>query len=202
MTITTVTGLYDTYDAAVRTVRDLEAAFIPHADISIVAYRNSTGGETSNAATGAEAGGSIGALAGGGVGLLAGLGVLAIPGVGPVVAAGWLVATAVGAVAGAAAGGATGGLIGSLTSAGVSTDHANFYAEGIRRGGALVTARVDHALVVTTEEIMRRYGRIDPAMREKAYRDSGWIEFNEKSIPFTPAQIARERALYPNQPAI
>jgi hypothetical protein len=45
---------------------------------------------------------------------------LAIPGVGSVVAAGWLVATAVGAVAGAAAGGATGGLIGSLTSAGVA----------------------------------------------------------------------------------
>ena len=42
--------------------------------------------------------------------LLAGLGLLAIPGLGPVVAAGWLAATAVGAAAGAA----TGGIIGAL----------------------------------------------------------------------------------------
>jgi hypothetical protein len=35
---------------------------------------------------------------GAGAGLLAGLGLMAIPGIGPVVAAGWLVATAAGAV--------------------------------------------------------------------------------------------------------
>jgi hypothetical protein len=49
---------------------------------------------------------------------------LAIPGLGPVVAAGWLAATA----AGAAAGAATGGILGSLTGAGVSTEHAYVYA--------------------------------------------------------------------------
>ena len=71
--------------------------------------------------------------------LLAGLGLLAIPGVGPVVAAGWLVATA----AGAAAGGLTGGIVGALTQAGVSDEDAQVYAEGVRRGGTLVTARVN-----------------------------------------------------------
>ena len=114
---------------------------------------------------------------GGGAGLLAGLGVLAIPGVGPVVAAGWLVATA-GRRGGGGSGGATGGLIGSLTSSGVTKEHASFYAEAVRRGGALVTARVDEGLVATTEAIMQRHGRIDPVTREKAYRDSGWTEFN------------------------
>ena len=54
------------------------------------------------------------------------------------VAAGWLVATA----AGAAAGGLTGGIIGALTQAGVSDEDAQVYAEGVRRGGTLVTARV------------------------------------------------------------
>ena len=147
MTTRTIVGLYDSYDQAVQTVRDLEAAHIPDTDISIVAHRSdahdvpskSAHGATTGAGTGATAGAAIG----GGVGLLAGLGMLAIPGVGPVVAAGWLVATAVGAVAGAAAGGATGGLIGLLTSAGVTKEHANFYAEAIRRGGSLVIARVD-----------------------------------------------------------
>ena len=201
MTTTTVTGLYDTYDAAAQTVRDLEAAHIPYADISLVAHRSddtiASDVPPSGAATGAEAGVSAGAVIGGGAGLLAGLGILAIPGVGPVVAAGWLVATAVGAVAGAAAGGATGGLIGSLTSGGVSEEHAHVYAEAVRRGGALVTARVEAGLVATAEAIMQRHGRIDLAAREKAYRNAGWREFDATSAPFTPAEVARERMLYP-----
>lgn len=206
MTTRTIIGLYDTYEAASRTVRDLEAAHIPGADISLVAHRSEeyvvTDEPTSGATIGAETGASAGAAIGGAAGLLAGLGILAIPGVGPVVAAGWLVVTAAGAVAGAAAGGATGGLIGSLTSADVSKEHANFYVEGVRRGGALVTARVEAGHFAAAEVIMRRHGRIDPVTREKAYRDSGWREFDEKSVPFTPADVARERALYPNQPSI
>jgi hypothetical protein len=118
-----------------------------------------------------------------------------------VVAAGWLAATAVGAVAGAAAGGATGGLIGSLTSAGVSKEHANFYAEGIRRGGALVTARVDESLIVTAEAIMKRHGRIDPTTREKLYRDGGWKQFDENAAPYSTADVARERASYRDRAA-
>ena len=65
-------------------------------------------------AEGAGKGAGIGAGVGGAAGLLAGLGLLAIPGLGPVVAAGWLAATAVGAAAGAA----TGGIVGALTEAG------------------------------------------------------------------------------------
>jgi hypothetical protein len=206
MTTRTIIGLYDSYEAASRTVRDLEAAHIRDADISLVAHRSEnyvvTDDATSGAVIGAETGASAGVAIGGGAGLLAGLGILAIPGIGPVVAAGWLIAAAVGAVAGAAAGGATGGLIGSLTSAGVSKEHASFYAEGVRRGGALVTARVEDGHFATAEAIMQRHGRIDPVTREKAYRDSGWREFDEKSIPFTPADVARERGLYPNHPSI
>jgi len=206
MTTRTVTGLYDSYDAAAQTVRDLEAANIPGSDISIVAHRsdeNDVPGESAHGATtGAGTGASAGAAIGGGVGLLAGLGLLAIPGVGPVVAAGWLAATAVGAVAGAAAGGATGGLIGSLTADGVSKEHANFYAEGVRRGGSLVTARVEEGHVATAEAIMQRHGRIDAVSREKAYRDGGWTEFDEKSVPFTPSEVSRERALYSTRPPV
>lgn len=206
MTIVTIGGLYDTYDAAAQTVRELEALPVPSGDISLVAHRNGHDGvanETWNEAeAGAEIGASAGGLLGGGAGLLAGLGIMAIPGVGPVVAAGWLVATAAGAVVGIVAGGAAGGLIGSLTSAGVGTDQAHFYAEGIRRGGALVTARVDESSTQAVEAIMRRHGRIHATARGKIYRDGGWREFDETSPPLNQAALEKERTLYQSGPLV
>jgi uncharacterized membrane protein len=52
-------------------------------------------------------------------------------------AAGWLV----GALAGAVAGGAAGGVVGAMIEAGISDNDAADYAEGVRRGGTLVTIR-------------------------------------------------------------
>jgi hypothetical protein len=46
---------------------------------------------------------------------------------------------------GAVAGSATGGIIGALTQAGVGKEDADVYAEGLRRGGAVVSARVADA---------------------------------------------------------
>ena len=68
-------------------------------------------------------------------------GLMAIPGVGPVVAAGWLVAT----LTGAAAVGTAGGIVGALSQAGFSPEDADVYAESIRRGGALVSVKVEEA---------------------------------------------------------
>src|SRR5271169_6957019 len=96
-------------------------AGVPHSDISIVSNNvdnRYTKDRPTHAAEDAGKGAGIGAAVGGIGGLLTGLGLLAIPGVGPVVAAGWLVATA----AGAAAGAATGGLVGVLTEAGISKE--------------------------------------------------------------------------------
>jgi uncharacterized protein YcfJ len=107
------------------------------------------------------------------------------------VAAGWLVATAAGAAAGAAAG----GLIGSLTGAGVSKDHAHVYAEGVRRGGSLVTARVDEGRVAAVEQIMRRSRWVDPDKRAKLYRDGGWTSFDERAAPYSSEELARQRNL-------
>ncbi len=148
-----ISKLYPTYERAQAAVRDLEAAGVASGDISIVSNNSDNwfssngtpkrvdrdGDGVDDRAEGAGKGAGVGAAVGGAAGLLAGLGLLAIPGVGPVVAAGWLVATA----AGAAAGGLTGGIIGALTQAGVSEEDAHVYAEGVRRGGTLVTARVD-----------------------------------------------------------
>ena len=180
MTTTTITGLFDNYDDAKEAVFEIESAGVPHSDISIVANnadnRYTLAGEAgpSKAAKGAGAGATFGTVVGGGAGLLAGLGMLAIPGVGPVVAAGWLVATMAGAAAGAAAGGATGGIIGSLTNAGVSEEHAHVYAEGVRRGGTLVTARVNENRAQEVDAIMKRFRTVDLQARGTSYRAAGW----------------------------
>lgn len=204
----TITGLFDTYDDAKSAVNDIEAAGIPHRDISIVANnidnRYTVAGEArpSKAVKGAEAGATYGGVVGGGAGLLAGLGMLAIPGVGPVIAAGWLVATVAGAAAGAAAGGAAGGIIGSLTNAGVSKEHAHVYAEGVRRGGTLVTAHVEEDRTKAVEAIMTKYRSVDPETRGTAYREGGWKAFDEKAPPYSASELERERRRYPNRPAL
>jgi hypothetical protein len=196
MTTQTIAGLYDNYPEATQSVRDIEALGVPHEDVSIVASNiddQYLATEKSNAGPDAAAGAGVGAVLGGGIGALAGLGMLAIPGVGPVVAAGWLVATAVGAVAGAGAGGATGGIVGSLTSSGVSKEHAHIYAEGIRRGGTLVTARVDEGQAAAVERIMHSNHAVDPALRGRTYRDAGWKTFDATAEPYTATELAEER---------
>lgn len=195
----TVTALYDTYDAAASAVNALEAAGIPHADISIVSNNVDNRYDkdrASNAAEDAGKGAGVGAAVGGIGGLLTGLGLMAIPGVGPVVAAGWLVATAAGAATGAVVGGAAGGLVGSLTGAGVPERDAQFYAEGVRRGGTLVTARVGDARASAAREILQRYKAVDPDIRATAYREGGWTSFDENAPAYTADQVAAERARY------
>jgi hypothetical protein len=195
----TLTGLFDQYDDARRAVQDLEAAGVPHRDVSIVA-NNARGAHKTEAAAeaGEDAGKSagIGAAVGGVGGLLAGLGLLAIPGLGPVVAAGWLVSTAVGAIGGAAIGGAAGGLVGALTHAGVPEEDAHMYAEGVRRGGSLVTAKVEEDLVPTARRILSDDRSVDLTARRAAYRSEGWNGFDAAAPEYSANQIAAEQQRY------
>ena len=163
-----ITGLFDTRVQADRAVSALEDADIPNADISIV-------GPSGDDESGAAEGAGIGAAVGGVGGLLAGLGAFAIPGIGPVVGAGWLAATLIGA----AAGGVAGGLIGSLTDAGVDERDAHVYAEGIRRGGTLVTARVDDAHIDAATAILGQAGPVDVNSRRDEYEADGWSGYDE-----------------------
>jgi hypothetical protein len=204
MTVT-IARLYDDYTTAARAVADLESAGVPHSDISIVANNSEEWYDETpptrridrdrdgvdDRAEGAAKGGAIGAVVGGVAGLLAGLGLLAIPGLGPVVAAGWLASTAAVAVAG----GAAGGIIGALSQSGVSEDDAHFYAEGVRRGGTLVTARVPDADRQRYEAILDR-SAVNLRERVALYQQSGWTRFDPNAAPYTAEQIRRERELY------
>jgi hypothetical protein len=197
----TISRLYDRYADAERAVTTLESAGIPHSDISIVANNSDdwyTGGKkdrdndgVDDRAESAGKGAGIGAGIGGVAGLLAGLGLLAIPGLGPVVAAGWLASTAVGAAAGAA----TGGIIGALTEAGISEEDAHTYAEGVRRGGTLVTARVPDSDRARFESILNQ-SSVDIVSRRASWQKSGWQRFDPQSKPYGLEEVRRERQLY------
>lgn len=196
----TITELFDNYSDAEAAVNELRAAGVPEDDVSIVSSNADGyhGDRDSNAGSAAGTGAGLGAAIGGTGGLLAGLGMIAIPGVGPVVAAGWLAATAAGAVAGAVAGGAAGGLVGALTDSGVPEEDAHVYAEGVRRGGTLVTARVadDGALEATAHSILSGSNQVDVASRRSAYAGEGWSKFDDTADPYSPSEIEKERARY------
>src|SRR3954468_5797924 len=151
----TLSRLFPDAATARRVVDELKAAGLPEDDIGIIAQsrtiamenadvenaddvidRDRDGHDDRGQMVNKSAG--IGAALGGAAGLLAGLSAFVVPGIGAVVAAGWLAS----ALAGAVAGGAAGGVVGALIEAGVSENDAAGYAEGVRRGGTLVTIRV------------------------------------------------------------
>ncbi len=203
-----ITRLFDNFFDAQHAVVELERIGVPHGDISLVTSgankvhapvhvrepRNRSTGEAaaSDAGVGAAAGGAIGAAGG----VLAGLGLLAIPGLGPVVAAGWLASAAVGAVVGGAVVGAAGGIVGALTHAGVSEEEAHVYAEAVRRGSTLVSAKVADDRVALAEAGLANLPAVDVAARGVSYRAAGWTRYDVNAPIYTDEEIARERARY------
>ncbi|WP_457939325.1 hypothetical protein [Mesorhizobium sp. 10J20-29] len=163
----TISGLFDTREQAEAAVDALGEAGIGSENISLVrpGHEDDDDDGLEGAAVGATVGGVLGALA-----------AFAIPGIGPVVGAGWLAAALTGAAAG--------GLIGALADAGIDEDDAHVYAEGIRRGNTLVTARVEDAQVDAAAAILNQSGSLDLGSRREEYRSSGWNRFDENGEPW------------------
>jgi hypothetical protein len=183
----TVVALYDDMQTAQRTVEELVNSGFRRDDISLVVtdreggYRTAASTGVEEAAGGAAAGAGVGGILGGIAGLLVGLGALAIPGLGPLIAAGPLAT----ALAGAGIGAAAGGLVGALVDAGIPEDQAGYYAEGIRRGGILVTARVDDAMHDQAAGIMNRYQPVNINDRAAEWRNVGWTGYDPGAGPYT-----------------
>jgi hypothetical protein len=200
----TITRLFDSYADATTAVRELEQLGIPHDDLSIVASNadGHHGDQSTNDHDGVNDHGDVsrgvstGAALGGAGGLLAGLGLLAIPGLGPIVAAGWLAATAAGVGLGAAGGAATGTIVGALKEAGHDENDAHVYAEGVRRGGSLVSAKVPNDRVGEAEAVLDRNGSVTAATRGASYRESGWSSFDPEAPAYTSDQVREERTRY------
>lgn len=207
MATTTLTRLYDSHVQALEAVSDLEAAGVQHDRISLISnnadnwheghkHPERKPDEGSDIAGGAGKGAATGGVLGAGAGALAGLGMLAIPGLGPVVAAGWLASTAAGAAVGLAAGGATGGILGALKDAGHSDEDAHVYAEAVRRGGTLVSVKVEADEAARLQDILDGRRGYDARVRGDAYREAGWSRFDPDGPAWSSDQIAEERARY------
>jgi uncharacterized protein (TIGR02271 family) len=214
----TVTGLFDTNQAAQAAVQDLIDNGVQPQAISLIAsdargefknYRgrmDSPSGDfstpdssgSSQGAEGPTAGAVGGGLLGGALGLLVGLGALAIPGIGPVLAAGPLAAAlgsaGAGAVAGAGLGAVGGGLIGGLVGMGIPDEDAQLYAEGVRRGGTLVVARVEDKLANRVAQILEGHGAVDIDQRGAEWRQSGWSGFDANAEPYSAQELDTFRA--------
>ncbi len=116
---------------------------------------------------------------GGAVGLAAGVLALVIPGVGPILAAGPIAA----AIGGLTAGVAVGGIIGLLKDSGITEEEAEFYAEGVRRGGALVTVRgVDEKGEAAARRILDEAGAIETEELADEWRRDGWTGKQPKTL--------------------
>ena len=205
MSEATIVALYDHYDDASKAVSDIVATGVTQDRISLVANNLSgdhpalvsnpaVAGEdfTSRdeaqpaAVTGAEVGISIGGV----VGVLAAAGALVIPGIGPLIAAGALATIATGA----AAGGVIGGAVGMLTEHGISHEDSHLYAEGLKRGGTLVTVVADEARLDAIRQIFKAHGAVDIEKRGAHWTAEGWVSFDHEADHPTAAELAAIRA--------
>ncbi|MGY2931926.1 hypothetical protein ACVWZ6_001528 [Bradyrhizobium sp. GM6.1] len=93
------------------------------------------------------------------------------------------------------AGGATGGVVGALTQAGVSDEEAPLYAEGVRRGGTLVSARVPDADRARYEAILNQ-SAVNLRDRSAAWQKAGWKNYDPSAQPYGAEEVRRERQLY------
>jgi hypothetical protein len=120
---------------------------------------------------GSESEAASDAWIGGVVGLAAGLIAVVLPGIGPLIAAGPIA----GAIGGLTVGAAAGGLIGLLKDHGISEEEAQFYAEGVKRGGALITV---HGIPEDREKEARKIlddnGALEVEQLADEWRRTGW----------------------------
>lgn len=208
-------ALYEDYDTAQDMLSELLTVGVRREDVNILtnyasreysAYlseldlddidRNRAGNAGDEDVTAGE-GAAVGAIAGG----LIGLGMALIPGIGPVLAAGPLVAAITGGVVGAATGAATGGLVAALVDLDLDEEEAGAYAEGVRRGGALVIVEVEDALADEVEDIMEEYDPIDMEERTGQWRTAGWAGFDPSAPASEPTRSGqRDRSAYDTAP--
>jgi uncharacterized membrane protein len=140
-----VVGVFAATTHAIEALNELRDAGFNAEQISVVARDTEMTSEISEQtdliAEEAGKGALVGTFLGGVAGWLLGISALAIPGIGPVIGAGIVGTTLVGAGLGAAAG----GLIGALGVYGIPEDDARVYEEEVRQGGVLLTVHAESA---------------------------------------------------------
>ncbi|WP_158044305.1 YsnF/AvaK domain-containing protein [Skermanella pratensis] len=158
----TVVALYDSAAEAESVTRDLSAAGFTGTE-TIDSSSMGSGSAGWSDASAADSSLGAGSMAGG------------VPGI----------TGAAGTGTAAPSGGASGGILSRLRSAGVPEDDSHVYAEGVRRGGALVIARLADDNVEQGLEIMSNHGAVDIDERGSRWRSEGWSRYDEDAGPYT-----------------
>jgi hypothetical protein len=172
----TITRMFDNRADAEAAVSQLEAMGVRPDDMSIVAHsgRTAMGEDRSFARKDSYGDGRSDVAEGAGKGAAAG-GALGV-------AAGWLGATLIGAASGAVVGAGTGGLLGALKDAGVDDEDAHVFAEGVKRGGAIVCVRADEGRAPAIQQALD-LNSVEPRSRRELYRKEGWTRFEDAPMP-------------------
>jgi uncharacterized protein (TIGR02271 family) len=84
--------------------------------------------------------------------------------------------------------------MGRLRRAGVPEDESHVYAEGVRRGGSLVIARLADENVDRGLEIMSNYRPVDIDERGSQWRTEGWSKYDESAGPYTGTGLTEAAA--------
>jgi hypothetical protein len=177
----TVVALYNNVENASRAVSALTDGGVRANDINMISgdpdnqYAGQiAAGQRKTEAGAAGEGAVAGGLLGGLVGALVGVGAFAVPGLGPIIAAGPLASGLIGAAVGAAGG----GLIGALVEWGIGEEEAEFYLEGVRRGGTLVAVRTEDEQAEAVARLMDQPGLVDIEAAVGDWRDAGWAGYS------------------------
>ena len=86
-----------------------------------------------------------------------------------------------------------------LSRYGIPDDEADFYAEGVRRGGALVIARVHDDDAQTAADIMARHSPVQYESRLADYKERGYSGYDREAKPYSNTEIEQERERYQSE---
>lgn len=193
----TVAGLFERLDEAqTATGRLLEAGFAREA-ITLVAHHQLDADTHPSPLTALDireearisraARAMAGGVVGGTAGVLAVALTLAIPGAATALAVG----PALSVLLGAAVGAIGGGLIGALTHLGIGEEHAHLYADGLRRGMALLAVTDREPRIRQAADIMRRQGTVNLDEYIGRWPARGWPRFRS-APPLSSAHAVTE----------
>lgn len=110
-----------------------------------------------------------------------------VPGIGKVITAGPLAQML-------HASGEDGSILKSLMDLGLPDDAAQSYAEGVRRGGALVSLSVEDAAADQARGFLDLHRPVDMKQRSRQWREEGWAGYDALAAPYSrrahPAPVA------------
>ena len=181
-----VVGLFDDFNNARDTVDDLLDDGIAAENISVISRDQAAyGGVLPNTGAATETVGGFGDQ-------LVDVNAIDLPGIGRVMIAGPLVED-LGAVG---TGATTRGLTDALIADNIPDDQAQLYAEGVRRGGTLISVITSNDKADDAVGIMTAHNPVDIKNRSDYWQNNDWQGFNANAQPMTPEEIDLDREAY------